>query len=211
MLVLATSGLTGKEIAAELRVTTNTVKYHLSNIYRKLDVHSRVQAVDAFRRLREGSSASSVRELLDMATRLAAQLAMSFIGPSRAAYLRLDGAMLTPLIELDRADVPAGRPFPIGENHHFSEIVTKRRPRSSVVGSRPLGPTAHASVDELRVTAGAGVPIIVGDSVHGVLAIGARGSTVPQELFKRLIDLGHLLELALANASFGEDVRAQKR
>lgn len=58
------------------------------------------------------------------------------------------------------------------------------------------------------MTVGAGIPIVIGDSVNGVLAIGARGETVPPELFRGLIDLGHLVELALANARFREDLQA---
>ncbi|HET7338317.1 MAG TPA: LuxR C-terminal-related transcriptional regulator [Candidatus Dormibacteraeota bacterium] len=208
VLMLATSGLTSKEISLALRVSANTVKYHLSNIYRKLRVHTRAEAVDAYHRLLQGSPAGGVRAVLDMGTRLASQLALSFLGPSRAAYLRVDGSMLTPLIELDPSNTPAGRPFPLAENHHFSEIVNTRKPRSGIVGSRTLGPTARATATELGVTAGAGVPIVVGDSVHGVLAIGARGTTVPPELLRGLIDLGHLVELALANAAFRQDLQA---
>ncbi len=37
-------GLTNNEIAAELGVTTNTVKFHLRNLYSKLDVRNRAEA-----------------------------------------------------------------------------------------------------------------------------------------------------------------------
>lgn len=211
MLTLATAGLTSNEISLTLRVSANTVKYHLSNIYRKLRVHTRAEAVDAYHRLQEGSTSAGVRAVLDIGTRLAAQLATSFIGPCRAAYMRVDGPMLTPVIELDAEKRLMGRAFPLAENHHFAEIVDKRRPRSGTVGSRPLGPTARQTAVALGVTAGAGVPIIVGNSVHGILAIGARGRTIPQELFRGLIDLGHLVELALANAMFREGLQAQSR
>lgn len=36
-------GLTNKQIADELELAKNTVKFHLSSIYRKLDVESRLQ------------------------------------------------------------------------------------------------------------------------------------------------------------------------
>jgi DNA-binding NarL/FixJ family response regulator len=42
---LLAQGMTNKEIAAELFVTTNTVKRHLKSIFEKLDVHTRSAAV----------------------------------------------------------------------------------------------------------------------------------------------------------------------
>jgi LuxR family maltose regulon positive regulatory protein len=45
VLALLAEGLTNREIASRLFLTLNTVKVHTSNIYGKLDVHSRTQAV----------------------------------------------------------------------------------------------------------------------------------------------------------------------
>jgi len=50
--------LSNREIAAELFVTTNTVKTHLRSIYRKLDVARRREAVDRARDLRLLSQSS---------------------------------------------------------------------------------------------------------------------------------------------------------
>jgi RNA polymerase sigma factor (sigma-70 family) len=47
VLELLTEGLTNKEIAERLVITTNTVKRHLKSIYRKLDVHTRSAAAAA--------------------------------------------------------------------------------------------------------------------------------------------------------------------
>lgn len=41
------SGAQDKQIAAGLFLSTRTVKFHLRNIYSKLDVHNRTQAVRA--------------------------------------------------------------------------------------------------------------------------------------------------------------------
>ncbi len=45
VLRLVARGLSNKEIAADLRVTTHTVKYHLAAVLEKLDVRSRTEAV----------------------------------------------------------------------------------------------------------------------------------------------------------------------
>jgi LuxR family transcriptional regulator, maltose regulon positive regulatory protein len=45
VLVLIAEGLTNPEIAARLFLSVNTLRAHTTNIYQKMDVHSRVQAV----------------------------------------------------------------------------------------------------------------------------------------------------------------------
>ncbi|MBB94345.1 MAG: helix-turn-helix transcriptional regulator [Rhodobacteraceae bacterium] len=42
------TGMTNKELAAELGISTNTVKFHLSNLYDKLSVRNRAQAIAFF-------------------------------------------------------------------------------------------------------------------------------------------------------------------
>jgi LuxR family maltose regulon positive regulatory protein len=51
VLRLLAEGLSNKEIAERLIVAPSTVKQHLKNIYSKLDVHSRTQAVARGREL----------------------------------------------------------------------------------------------------------------------------------------------------------------
>lgn len=41
-------GLTNRELASELGIAVNTVKFHLSNLYDKLSVKNRTQAIAAF-------------------------------------------------------------------------------------------------------------------------------------------------------------------
>ena len=45
VLRLVAAGLTNRETAVELYLSVNTVKWHLKNIYDKLDVHNRVEAI----------------------------------------------------------------------------------------------------------------------------------------------------------------------
>ncbi|MEO1014851.1 MAG: response regulator transcription factor [Pseudomonadota bacterium] len=52
VLELLAAGRANKEIARTLDVSPNTVKTHLSNLYRKLEAGRRTEAVDAARRLR---------------------------------------------------------------------------------------------------------------------------------------------------------------
>jgi LuxR family maltose regulon positive regulatory protein len=51
VLGLIAQGLTNREVAARLFLTLNTVKVHTRNIYGKLDVHSRTEAVARARNL----------------------------------------------------------------------------------------------------------------------------------------------------------------
>ena len=44
-------GLSNQEIADKLFLSAGTVKPHMSNIYQKLDVHSRTQAIERARTL----------------------------------------------------------------------------------------------------------------------------------------------------------------
>ena len=55
------SNLKAHEIAAELFVSTNTVKTHLRHIYAKLDAHSRAEAVARARELRLVAPGGRVR------------------------------------------------------------------------------------------------------------------------------------------------------
>ncbi len=58
VLELLTAGMSNKEIAAQLTISSNTVKFHLRTIYSKLGVRNRVQAMQAVGR-RQGDIAES--------------------------------------------------------------------------------------------------------------------------------------------------------
>ena len=48
IVTFVTAGLTNREIASELVVSVKTVEYHLSNVFTKLGVRSRVQLATRF-------------------------------------------------------------------------------------------------------------------------------------------------------------------
>jgi DNA-binding CsgD family transcriptional regulator len=200
VLVTVTYGLTTKEIAARLGVSLGTVNYHLTNIYRKLGAHSRVQAMNAVRRLARTPPTENVANILEMGTRLAAEIASPPNGPRRAAYFLVEDGVVTPFIECDSLNVRIGRTFALEEHPFFSEIVASGEPRSGEFASRPIGPQVREIAAATGVTAGAAVPIALGGSLHGILAVGARGAEVSDALMRSLIDLGLMVEFALANA-----------
>jgi LuxR family maltose regulon positive regulatory protein len=51
VLLLITGGLSNKEIAIRLNITVETVKFHIKNVYRKLGVNNRVQALQRAKEL----------------------------------------------------------------------------------------------------------------------------------------------------------------
>jgi len=58
MLEALSKGLTNKELSQELGITVNTVKFHLSNLYDKLSVKNRAQAIAFFYASRQAANPS---------------------------------------------------------------------------------------------------------------------------------------------------------
>lgn len=50
LLTYLADGITNQQIASKLGISLNTVKFHLKNLYEKLDVKNRSQAVSAYLR-----------------------------------------------------------------------------------------------------------------------------------------------------------------
>jgi len=48
ILVLLLKGVNSKDISSKIFISTNTVKYHLKNIFSKLDVHSKTELMSKF-------------------------------------------------------------------------------------------------------------------------------------------------------------------
>lgn len=90
ILQLVASGASNKQIAARLSISTNTVKVHLRNIYRKLDVSSRTEA----------SFVATQKGLIRLAEALPGTEAASMLAPEESAG-RASGtrrALISPLV-----------------------------------------------------------------------------------------------------------------
>jgi hypothetical protein len=167
-------------------------------------VHAAAQARRVMQLLRESrgrrpqTSVEVERAILRLGLRLASEFASPVDARPRAAFFRVDQDTVIPVIELSGGNWARGRSFPLAEHPAFAEIVATGKPRANRVRSRPLGPKVSQIFARKGVSAGAGVPITRGGSLQGILAIGLQGPELPDEVFRSLIDLGRLLEFALA-------------
>ena len=181
----------------------------------------RVHAAAAARRVMEWLRESGERRLqtagevetaiLRLGLRLATEFASPVDARPRAAFFRVNEDTVIPVIELSGGKWVRGRSFPLAEHPDFAEIVATGKPRANVVRSRPLGPKVREIAARAGVSAGAGVPIARGGSLQWILAIGLRGRELPDELFRTLIDLGQLLEFALADSAAWGSMRDPSR
>jgi hypothetical protein len=167
-------------------------------------VHAAAQARRVMQLLRESrgrrpqTPVEVERAILMLVLRLASEFASPVDARPRAAFFRVDHDTVIPVIELSGGNWVRGRSFPLAEHPAFAEIVATGKPRANRARSRPLGPKVSQIFARTGVSAGAAVPITRGGSLQGILAIGLRGPELPDEVFRSLIDLGRLLEFALA-------------
>jgi GAF domain-containing protein len=138
--------------------------------------------------------------ILRLGLRLATEFASRVDVRPRVAFFRVNEDTVIPVIELSGGNRVRSLSFPLGEHPTFAEIVATGKPRANGVASRPLGPKVREIAARTGVSARAGVPITREGSLLGILAIGLQAPEVPDELFRRLIDLGRLLEFALATS-----------
>ena len=174
-------GLSASEVATQIGIPASTMKAHLAGVYRKV---TPIEVETA---------------ILELGIRLATQVALLTDAPHRADYLRVSGDSITPLRRPELAKPGTGTGFPLAEHPFLTEIVARREPVAGVLGARRLGPHARRMADHLGIRAGAGVPVIRGTTVHGILSIASSGPQPSRELVRRLADVGRMLEIALAN------------
>jgi diguanylate cyclase (GGDEF)-like protein len=127
-------------------------------------------------------------EVLDASVRIAAELTSPAVhADRRAAYFEVSGDVARVVAEYDESDTTATGPVALTDHPWLEEVVRTKTPT--------------------RTTFGAAVPIVIGEQLHGVLAVG---STVhPITEFDRLVELGNVVELALANALVTQELAEQ--
>jgi diguanylate cyclase (GGDEF)-like protein len=127
---------------------------------------------------------------------------MSPIGvvAERAAYLVVEGDLVHVKSQFDVSFVGVPKITPLSENAQLSRVVRTGRPEMGANAGSGMSATVEAALRKAGITHGAWIPISPSGEIHGVLSISTRGHPISDDLFERAIALGHIVELALANA-----------
>jgi len=135
------------------------------------------------------------------ACRLAAVM-MSPLGvvAQRAAYLVVEGDLVHVKSQFDVSFVGVPKVTSLSENAQLSRVVRTGRPEMGPNDGSGMSPAVEAALRKAGITHGAWIPIAPAGEIHGVLSISTRGHPISDDLFHRAIALGHIVELALANA-----------
>jgi diguanylate cyclase (GGDEF)-like protein len=133
------------------------------------------------------------------ACRLAAVM-MSPIGvvAQRVAYLVVEGDLAEVKSQIDDSFVGVPKVTPVSAQ--LRRVVETGRPEKGATSRSGMSPEVEAALSKAGITHGAWIPIAPNGKVHGVLSISTRGQAISDDLFERAIALGHIVELALANA-----------
>ena len=135
------------------------------------------------------------------AVRLAAEMASPpGLLPRRANYCRIDDGIVRVDAEFDPAGNRVGMRWPLREHPQLAEVVRTRVARSGPIDPANLGPTVRA-INHSQAVAHAGwVPVVVGDELHGVIAVAGRNRPLSAQELARCVTIVQIMELALANA-----------
>lgn len=139
--------------------------------------------------------------IFELGVKLAYTIASAVDPSARALYLRLLRKTLVPVWEIDSRHLRIGRSFALAEHPFMAEAVAAREPRMGMFAATPPGRNVRDIATRISVVGGIAVPVTQGSLVHGILAIGWRSAKASDNVLEGLIDIGRLLELALANRS----------
>ena len=186
-------------IGALVSVATHSLRARLESALRHREelLHQAEVLGEAARLLNQSHDPN---EVVALAARLGALVASpSGHGPRRAHYLRIDGDLVRFVTGYDERGVSPSEPWPLDEVPIVARAVRTGMPVSGPIGEN-AGPAAKGILQRTGVTHGAWIPIHVGGELDGILAIASRGQAIPDELFRRGIELAQMVELALTNA-----------
>lgn len=135
------------------------------------------------------------------ACRLAAMmLSAPGVIAQRGAYLTVEGDLVNVKSQFDISFVGVPKVTALSENAQLSRVVRTGRPEMGANAGSGMSPTVEAALLKAGITHGAWIPVAPNGVIHGVLSISTRGHPISDDLFARAIALGHIVELALANA-----------
>ncbi len=149
--------------------------------------------------------------VITTAARLAAELASPVLNSARRGqYFTVTGDALRVAGDSDESGATAvGVVFGADEHPLLRQVIEKGEPVNGLIDMDACGNAVRRMDEQLGITHGAYVPIRLEGSIHGVLAASGRGHEIPSQLFQRLLTLGNVTELALANASAHQRLEAQ--
>jgi diguanylate cyclase (GGDEF)-like protein len=135
------------------------------------------------------------------ACRLAAMmLSAPGVVAQRAAYLTVEGDLVHVKSQFDISFVGVPKVTPLSENAQLGRVVRTGQPEMGANAGSGMSPAVETALLKAGITHGAWIPIAPNGVIHGVLSISTRGHPISDDLFQRAIALGHIVELALANA-----------
>jgi diguanylate cyclase (GGDEF)-like protein len=149
------------------------------------------------------SLAASVdpEEIIASACRCGAELVSPLGGPARRAqYFRIEGDDVRLASQHHEGTREVIETFRLREHPFLPEVVATKAVVSVRLDSTAAGPSVQALVERLGLTHAVYIPVLIEGELHGVLSMARQQGEITGELFEQCKSLGHLLELALANA-----------
>jgi len=144
------------------------------------------------------------------ATHIAGELASpDSAAGRRAAYIGIEDGQASVMAQFDEAGADLALTWPISDHPPLQRAVATGRAVRVCFDDEAMAPDLRGAMTAAGITHGACIPIAPGGLVHGVLAVGGRGQAIPSNVFRRLVALGHTVELALANALRHQEVIRQ--
>ena len=145
------------------------------------------------------------------AARLSSELASPKLNAARRGqYFAVSGDTLKVVADSDESGATAvGVVFRADEHPLLRRVIESGEPVNGLIDADACGPAVRRMDEQLGVTHGAYVPIRLEGTMHGVIAASGRGHEISPQLFQRLVTLGNVTELALANASAHQRLETQ--